>query len=162
MTPRAPTGNSLIAGAAMSSYPSRLALQMEAGTVWINKHLDILPYVPFGGGKSSGIGRKLGRKVWRSSPNSSSSTWRSEKRLVAGETPPATLPGTDISGDSGTSAKIRCPTQNGKAISCLKPKSVLSVCLGQIHRVRERQKRRETSSLLRPEVIFLFESAVTH
>jgi Aldehyde dehydrogenase family len=65
---------------------------MEAGTVWINKHLDILPYVPFGGGKSSGIGRELGRKVWRSSPNSSSSTWRSEKRLVAGETPPATLP----------------------------------------------------------------------
>ena len=38
-----------------------LASQMEAGTVWINKHLDILPYVPFGGAKNSGIGRELGR-----------------------------------------------------------------------------------------------------
>jgi acyl-CoA reductase-like NAD-dependent aldehyde dehydrogenase len=35
---------------------------MEAGTVWINKHLDILPYVPFGGAKSSGIGRELGEE----------------------------------------------------------------------------------------------------
>jgi acyl-CoA reductase-like NAD-dependent aldehyde dehydrogenase len=36
------------------------ASQMEAGTVWINKHFDILPYVPFGGAKNSGIGRELG------------------------------------------------------------------------------------------------------
>src|SRR5580692_4893631 len=39
-----------------------LASQMEAGTVWINKHLDILPYVPFGGAKNSGIGRELGEE----------------------------------------------------------------------------------------------------
>jgi acyl-CoA reductase-like NAD-dependent aldehyde dehydrogenase len=39
-----------------------LATQMEAGTVWINKHLDILPYVPFGGAKNSGIGRELGEE----------------------------------------------------------------------------------------------------
>jgi acyl-CoA reductase-like NAD-dependent aldehyde dehydrogenase len=39
-----------------------LATQMEAGTVWINKHLDILPYVPFGGVKNSGIGRELGEE----------------------------------------------------------------------------------------------------
>ena len=38
------------------------ATQMEAGTVWINKHLDILPYVPFGGAKNSGIGRELGEE----------------------------------------------------------------------------------------------------
>ena len=35
---------------------------MEAGTVWINKHLDILPYVPFGGAKNSGIGSELGEE----------------------------------------------------------------------------------------------------
>lgn len=39
-----------------------LAMEMEAGTVWINKHLEILPYVPFGGAKSSGIGRELGEE----------------------------------------------------------------------------------------------------
>jgi acyl-CoA reductase-like NAD-dependent aldehyde dehydrogenase len=39
-----------------------LATQMEAGTVWINKHLDILPYVPFGGAENSGIGRELGEE----------------------------------------------------------------------------------------------------
>jgi acyl-CoA reductase-like NAD-dependent aldehyde dehydrogenase len=39
-----------------------LASQMEAGTVWINKHFDILPYVPFGGAKNSGVGRELGEE----------------------------------------------------------------------------------------------------
>jgi acyl-CoA reductase-like NAD-dependent aldehyde dehydrogenase len=39
-----------------------LAMRMEAGTVWVNKHLDILPYVPFGGAKSSGVGRELGEE----------------------------------------------------------------------------------------------------
>lgn len=37
-----------------------LVSRMETGTVWINRHLDILPYFPFGGAKSSGIGRELG------------------------------------------------------------------------------------------------------
>jgi acyl-CoA reductase-like NAD-dependent aldehyde dehydrogenase len=37
-----------------------LAKRMESGTVWINKHIDILPYVPFGGAKASGIGQELG------------------------------------------------------------------------------------------------------
>lgn len=36
-----------------------LALQMEAGTVWINKHLDFGPTVPFGGAKQSGLGMEL-------------------------------------------------------------------------------------------------------
>jgi acyl-CoA reductase-like NAD-dependent aldehyde dehydrogenase len=46
-----------------------LASQMEAGTVWINKHFDILPYVPFGGAKSSGVGRGLAKRAWPNSRN---------------------------------------------------------------------------------------------
>ena len=34
----------------------QLASRMNAGTVWINKHLDFGPDVPFGGAKQSGIG----------------------------------------------------------------------------------------------------------
>lgn len=33
-----------------------VALRMESGTVWINKHLDFGPNMPFGGAKQSGIG----------------------------------------------------------------------------------------------------------
>jgi acyl-CoA reductase-like NAD-dependent aldehyde dehydrogenase len=33
-----------------------LAERMEAGTVWINKHLDFGPNIPFGGAKQSGLG----------------------------------------------------------------------------------------------------------
>jgi acyl-CoA reductase-like NAD-dependent aldehyde dehydrogenase len=33
-----------------------LACEMESGTVWINKHLDFGPNIPFGGTKQSGIG----------------------------------------------------------------------------------------------------------
>lgn len=33
-----------------------LACDMESGTVWINKHLDFGPNIPFGGAKQSGIG----------------------------------------------------------------------------------------------------------
>lgn len=33
-----------------------LACEIEAGTVWINKHLDFGPSMPFGGAKQSGIG----------------------------------------------------------------------------------------------------------
>jgi acyl-CoA reductase-like NAD-dependent aldehyde dehydrogenase len=32
------------------------AQQIEAGTVWINKHLDFGPNIPFGGAKQSGVG----------------------------------------------------------------------------------------------------------
>ena len=54
-----------LGGSIWSSDPERahtLAMQMEAGTVWINKHLEILPYVPFGGAKNSGFGRELGEE----------------------------------------------------------------------------------------------------
>jgi len=33
-----------------------VADRIEAGTVWINKHLDFAPHIPFAGAKNSGIG----------------------------------------------------------------------------------------------------------
>jgi acyl-CoA reductase-like NAD-dependent aldehyde dehydrogenase len=39
-----------------------VALQLEAGTTWINKHLDFGPNVPFGGAKESGIGVEFARE----------------------------------------------------------------------------------------------------
>jgi len=33
-----------------------IATRMDSGTVWINKHLDFGPNIPFGGAKQSGIG----------------------------------------------------------------------------------------------------------
>ena len=37
-----------------------VASKVDAGTVWINQHLDLVPYVPFGGSKQSGIGVQFG------------------------------------------------------------------------------------------------------
>ncbi len=37
----------------------KMASQIEAGTVWINKHLDMAPHIPFGGAKQSGIGTEF-------------------------------------------------------------------------------------------------------
>ncbi len=37
-----------------------IAERMDAGTVWINKHLDLAPNIPFGGAKQSGIGTEMG------------------------------------------------------------------------------------------------------
>ena len=39
---------------------AKLARQIEAGTVWINKHAELLPTIPFGGAKMSGLGVELG------------------------------------------------------------------------------------------------------
>jgi len=39
-----------------------LATQIEAGTVWINKHAELDPGIPFSGAKNSGIGTELGRE----------------------------------------------------------------------------------------------------
>jgi acyl-CoA reductase-like NAD-dependent aldehyde dehydrogenase len=36
-----------------------LAMRMDAGTVWINKHLDFGPTIPFGGSKQSGLGTEF-------------------------------------------------------------------------------------------------------
>ncbi|AJE45049.1 aldehyde dehydrogenase family protein [Celeribacter indicus] len=39
-----------------------LAERIEAGTVWINKHADLAPHIPFGGAKQSGIGVEFGEE----------------------------------------------------------------------------------------------------
>lgn len=39
-----------------------LAGKIEAGTVWINKHADLAPHVPFGGAKASGTGVEFGQE----------------------------------------------------------------------------------------------------
>ena len=39
-----------------------LAEKMDAGTVWINKHAELDPAIPFGGAKQSGLGNELGEE----------------------------------------------------------------------------------------------------
>jgi acyl-CoA reductase-like NAD-dependent aldehyde dehydrogenase len=54
-----------LAGSIWTSNVERgaeLARRIDAGTVWINKHLDLRFDVPFGGAKQSGIGREQGRE----------------------------------------------------------------------------------------------------
>jgi acyl-CoA reductase-like NAD-dependent aldehyde dehydrogenase len=41
---------------------TEVAGRVEAGTVWVNKHAELLPTVPFGGAKMSGIGLELGQR----------------------------------------------------------------------------------------------------
>jgi acyl-CoA reductase-like NAD-dependent aldehyde dehydrogenase len=36
-----------------------LAERLDAGTVWINKHIDLAPHIPFGGAKQSGLGTEM-------------------------------------------------------------------------------------------------------
>jgi acyl-CoA reductase-like NAD-dependent aldehyde dehydrogenase len=40
----------------------RVARRLDAGTVWINKHMDFGPTIPFGGAKQSGLGIELARE----------------------------------------------------------------------------------------------------
>ena len=39
-----------------------LAVRLDAGTVWVNKHAELDPGIPFGGAKQSGVGTELGRE----------------------------------------------------------------------------------------------------
>ena len=39
-----------------------LAEKMESGSVWVNKHADLQPHLPFGGAKFSGVGSELGEE----------------------------------------------------------------------------------------------------
>ena len=41
---------------------SEVAMQLEAGTVWVNKHLELPLDVQFGGAKQSGLGCEKGQK----------------------------------------------------------------------------------------------------
>jgi acyl-CoA reductase-like NAD-dependent aldehyde dehydrogenase len=48
-----------------SSNPERayeVALKIDSGQVWVNKHLDLPPDVPFGGAKQSGFGSEMGQE----------------------------------------------------------------------------------------------------
>ncbi len=60
------SANGLEAGLGASVWSSdpaearRVALQLEAGTVWINKHGVVHPMMPFGGVKGSGYGLEFG------------------------------------------------------------------------------------------------------
>jgi acyl-CoA reductase-like NAD-dependent aldehyde dehydrogenase len=52
-----------LGGTIWTSNPGRgieVASQIESGTIWVNKHLDLPFDVPFGGAKQSGIGRQQG------------------------------------------------------------------------------------------------------
>lgn len=40
----------------------KVALKLECGTSWVNKHAEVLPYVPFGGCKLSGFGIEFGQE----------------------------------------------------------------------------------------------------
>ena len=39
-----------------------VAQRIAAGTVWVNKHLDLPPDIPFGGAKQSGFGTEMGQE----------------------------------------------------------------------------------------------------
>ena len=58
--------------------PYDLADAMDSGTVWINKHLDFLPNIPFGGAKIRASAANSARKAWRNSPSFRSSIWPSD------------------------------------------------------------------------------------
>ncbi len=48
-----------LGGSIWSSDANRatdMALKLQAGTVWINKHIDLAPHIPFAGAKQSGLG----------------------------------------------------------------------------------------------------------
>ena len=54
-----------LGGSVWSESPERayaLAEQMDSGTVWINKHAELDPTIPFGGAKMSGLGNELGQE----------------------------------------------------------------------------------------------------
>ena len=38
----------------------QIARQLECGTAWVNNHAEVLPHIPFGGCKLSGVGVEFG------------------------------------------------------------------------------------------------------
>ncbi|WP_422925651.1 aldehyde dehydrogenase family protein [Singulisphaera sp. PoT] len=62
---RANDTNYGLGGSVWTSDPNRgfdVAARIQAGVVWVNKHLDLTPDVPLGGAKQSGIGVESGRE----------------------------------------------------------------------------------------------------
>jgi acyl-CoA reductase-like NAD-dependent aldehyde dehydrogenase len=54
-----------LGGSVWSSNVDRaydVANRMSSGTVWVNKHADIMPNIPFGGSGQSGLGSELGEE----------------------------------------------------------------------------------------------------
>lgn len=54
-----------LGGTIWTSNPDRaveVAMKIDSGTIWVNKHLDLPFDVPFGGAKQSGFGAELGRE----------------------------------------------------------------------------------------------------
>ena len=54
-----------LGGTVWSSNPDRafeVAKRLDTGTVWINKHLDLPPDLPFSGAKQSGMGAEMGQE----------------------------------------------------------------------------------------------------
>ena len=51
---------------------SRIARQLDAGSVWVNTHIELDPNAPFGGHKESGIGYEWSGKLYNSSSACSS------------------------------------------------------------------------------------------
>ena len=39
-----------------------VAQRIASGTVWVNKHLELAPDIPFGGAKQSGFGTEMGQE----------------------------------------------------------------------------------------------------
>jgi acyl-CoA reductase-like NAD-dependent aldehyde dehydrogenase len=39
-----------------------VAQRIASGTVWVNKHLELPPDIPFGGAKQSGFGTEMGQE----------------------------------------------------------------------------------------------------
>lgn len=56
-------GGSIWSSSADRAYA--LAEQLDAGTVWINKHAELDPRIPFGGARQSGLGAELGEEGLR-------------------------------------------------------------------------------------------------
>ncbi|MDZ4381013.1 MAG: aldehyde dehydrogenase family protein [Parvibaculum sp.] len=54
-----------LGGSIWSSDPQKaydLATKLDSGTVWVNKHADLAPNIPFGGARFSGLGTELGEE----------------------------------------------------------------------------------------------------
>jgi acyl-CoA reductase-like NAD-dependent aldehyde dehydrogenase len=59
---RSPEGLGGSVWSANTETARELAVRLDAGTVWVNKHADLDPGIPFSGAKQSGIGTELGRE----------------------------------------------------------------------------------------------------